>query len=109
LLGLRHFTAERLCEHLVPETDSHERFACVVELPDVILQFHDPVALFIGRVARARTDVGVARVGRRGKIAVHDVEPGVARAGHVRSEELLEHVAVTARDMAEALGDVVAA
>ena len=108
LLGFCDVTAERLREHLVAEAHAHEGLAGVVNVAHESLQRVDPRVLVVHREPRAGAEVDVARIRRRGDIPPADVEAREMQVGNVRAEQCVEHVLIAARDVAEALGDVVA-
>src|SRR5262249_8866128 len=68
----------------------------------------NPFRVFIGREAGSGSDEPIAIVGRRGELAVTDVERPQADAPRVALKHRGEHVPIITRDVAELFEVVVA-
>jgi hypothetical protein len=90
------------------EADSDEGAIRVRDLPDKRLRRADPLCVVVHGRTRSRRGPGVARSRVRGGFPRLHVETRDTQTGNVRRQQLLEHLLITARDMAEALGDFIA-
>src|SRR5437899_1550654 len=90
------------------EADAHKRLLRFVNPPQKIFQRVNPVDVIVSRKARPSSQVSVAGVERRRKLAVANVEKPQGYLWRVAGEQGGEHIAVIARDVAEPFEDVIA-